>query len=304
VFYSPWVTADLLADFVRADREQNLGTYGIHVCRDGEPPVGHRFRSDDRVNLYSAAKTFTTIAVGMAEAEGRLGLDDRFLGHFPELRPIAADGFEDVTLRHLLTMTSGSGHVWFADQRVDAADLLHAFVAEPLVAGPGTRFAYTGSGFYALGRLIARVTGADVRAYLMPRLFRPLDLHNPAWHTCPLGFPFAESDLFLKTEELARVGRLLLQDGEWEGKQLLPADFIGRMRTIRTDMKLDGDDFTEGYGLGVWLEPGGVYRMHGAYGQLAVIDPARRATVTVTAHTERENEQLAAVHELVLDRLG
>jgi CubicO group peptidase (beta-lactamase class C family) len=69
-------------------------------------------------------------------------------------------------------------------------------------------------------------------------------------------------------------------------------------------MKLDGDDFTEGYGLGVWLEPGGVYRMHGAYGQLAVIDPARRATVTVTAHTERENEQLAAVHELVLDRLG
>jgi CubicO group peptidase (beta-lactamase class C family) len=304
VFYSPWVTVDLLADFVRADREQNLGTYGIHVHRDGEAPVEHRFRSDDRVNLYSVAKTFTAIAVGMAEAEGRLGLDDRFLDHFPELRPAAADGFDQVTLRHLLTMTSGTGHTWFANMRVDAADLLHAIVAEPLVAGPGARFAYTGSGFYALGRLIARVTGADVREYLLPRLFRPLDLHNPAWHTCPLGFPFAESDLFLRTEELARVARLLLRDGEWEGTRLLPAEFVGRMRGIRTDMKLDGDAYTDGYGLGVWLEPDGVYRMNGAYGQMVVIDPARRATVTVTAHTEDGNAQLAAVHELVLDRLG
>jgi CubicO group peptidase (beta-lactamase class C family) len=302
VFYSPWVTVDLLADFVRADREQNLGTYGIHVHREGEPPVGHRFRSDDRVNLYSVAKTFTAIAVGLAEAEGRLGLDDRFLDHFPELRALAADGFGEVTLRHLLTMTSGTGHTWFANMRVDAADLLHAVVAEPLVAGPGTRFAYTGSGFYALGRLIARVTGADVREYLLPRLFGPLDLHNPAWHTCPLGFPFAESDLFLRTEELARVGRLLLQDGEWDGRRLLPSEFITRMRTIRTDMKLDGDAYTDGYGLGVWLEPG-VYRMNGAYGQMVVIDPARRAVVTVTAHGEDGNAQLAAVHQLILDRL-
>ena len=69
----------------------------------------------------------------------------------PELRPIAADGFEAVTLRHLLTMTSGTSHQWFAIQRVDAADLLHEIVAAPLVAEPGTRFAYTGSGPYALG---------------------------------------------------------------------------------------------------------------------------------------------------------
>jgi CubicO group peptidase (beta-lactamase class C family) len=298
------VADELLADFVRADREQGLGTYGIHVHRDGAAQVEHRFRSDDRVNLYSVAKTFTAIAVGMAEAEGRLSLDDRFLDHFPELRPSAAAGFEDVTLRHLLTMTSGTGHTWFADTRIDVPDLLHAIVAEPLVAGPGARFAYTGSGFYALGRLIARVTGADVREYLLPRLFRPLDLHNPAWHTCPLGFPFAESDLFLKTEELSRVGRLLLQDGEWEGRRLVPAEFIGRMQMIRTDIALDGDAYTSGYGLGVWLEPDGVYRMNGAYGQMVVIDTVRRATVTVTAHTEDGNAQLAAVHEFILDRLG
>ncbi|GIE75344.1 penicillin-binding protein [Actinoplanes philippinensis] len=297
------MTDELFTDFVRADREQALGAYGIHVHQEGRPPVEHRFRSDDRVNLYSVAKTFTAVAVGIAESEGRLGVDDRFLDHFPELRAIAADGFEHVTVRHLLTMTSGSGHLWFADRRVDALDLLHEFVAEPLVAEPGTRFAYTGTGFYALGRLIARVTGADLRAYLLPRVFGPLGLHNPAWHCCPLGFPFAESDLFLKTGELARFARLLLQSGVWEGKQVVPPDFVDRMTTDRVDMK-EGDAHTDGYGLGVWLEPGGTYRMHGAYGQLAIIDPARRATVTVTAHTDDDTPLLAAVHDLVLPRLG
>jgi CubicO group peptidase (beta-lactamase class C family) len=186
------VTDDLLADFVRADREQSLGTYGIHVHVEGRPPVQHRFRSDDRVNLYSVSKTFTAVAIGIAESEGRLTVEDRLVDHFPELR--AADRFEKVTLRHLLTMTSGSGHMWFADGRVDAADLLHEFVAEPLVAEPGTRFAYTGSG--------------------------------------------------------------------------------------------------------------GPVRMHGAYGQIALIDHSRRAAITVTAHTEDETAQLTALHDLVLARLN
>ena len=60
------MTAGLLADFVRADRERELGTYGISVQRDGEPPVEHRFRSDDRVNLYSVSKGFTAVALAIS----------------------------------------------------------------------------------------------------------------------------------------------------------------------------------------------------------------------------------------------
>src|SRR5689334_21118825 len=148
----------------------DLGVYGIHLYCEGRPPVERRFRSDDRVNLYSVAKTFTSVALGLAEAEGRLSLDDRLLDHLPELRAAAADGVEEVTLRQLMTMTSGTSHQWFADERIDAADLLHEIVAAPLEATPGTRFQYTGSGPYAVGRVIARTTGADVRAYLLPRL--------------------------------------------------------------------------------------------------------------------------------------
>ncbi len=304
--YDAAVGDDLLDDFIRADRERGLGIYGVHLHREGQEPVERRVRSDDRVNLYSVAKTFTSVALGLAEAEGRLTVEDRLLDHFPELRPLAAPGVEDVTLRHLLTMTSGTSHEWFADQRVDAADLLHEIVAAPLAAAPGTRFAYTDSGPYAIGRVIARTTGADLRAYLLPRLFAPLDLHNPAWHTCPLGYPFAASDLFLRTHELARFARLLLQDGVWQDRRLLPAAYLRRMTADPADTSAitEGERFTYGYGLGVWLDRSGMYRMDGRYGQYAVICPDARAAVTVTAHSECEVDLLEAIHTLVVDRLG
>jgi CubicO group peptidase (beta-lactamase class C family) len=299
------VSTGLLDDYVRADGEHGFGTYGINVYREGQPPLEHRFRSDDRVNLYSIAKTFTSVALGIAEAEGRLTLDDRLLDHLPELRPFAADGVDQVTLRHLMTMTSGTGHSWFADVRIDAADLLRDIVAAPLAAPPGTRFEYTGSGAYAVGRVIARVTGADVRSFLLPRLFRPLDLHNPAWHTCPLGYPFAESDLFLRTAELARFARLLLQEGCWDDRQLVAASYVRRMVAERVDTSTltYGEAFTHGYGLGVWIDVDDMYRMDGRYGQYAIICPRRRATVVVTAHCDDDVKLLTAIHQLVVARL-
>jgi CubicO group peptidase (beta-lactamase class C family) len=296
---------DLLDDFFSVNRERELGVYGVHVHQEGRAPVEGRLRSDDRVNLYSVSKTFTSVALGIAEAEGRLSVDDLLLDHFPELRPIAADGVEEMTLRQFATMCSGTSHEWFADMRVDAVDLLHEIVAAPIDAVPGTRFAYTDSGPYVIGRVIARATGADVRAYLLPRVFAPLDLHNPAWHSCPLGFPFAASDLFLRTGELARFAQLLLQEGEWEGRQLVPASYVRRMCTEPADTSsiTAGERFTYGYGLGVWIDRAGMYRMDGRYGQYAVICPQRRAAVTVTAHSEREVDLLDAIHELILDRL-
>lgn len=296
----------IFEDFVRADRERDLGTYGIHLERAGQAPVEHRFRSDDRVNLYSVSKTFTSLAIGLAESEGRLDLDDRLLDHLPELRGVAAEGVEQTTLRHWLTMTSGSAHVWFAHVPITGPDLLAEIVATELEAAPGSRFRYTGSGPYALGRVIARVTGANLRDYLLPRLFTPLGLHNPAWHTCPLGYPFAESDLFLKTSELARLGKLLLQEGEWEGRQLVPAQYVRRMSQEKADTSAAADrnsQFGHGYGLGVWHSPDGTYRADGAYGQYLVVSQERQAAVTVTAHSERDAELLDAVSELVLKRL-
>ncbi|GAA3598659.1 serine hydrolase [Kribbella ginsengisoli] len=299
------MTVGLLEDFLRATDEWNLGVYGVHVYHAGADPIERRLRSDDRVNVYSVAKAFTAVALGLAQAEGHLTLDDTLLSHFPELASSAAEGVEQITLRHLLNMTSGTSHRWFADQRIQTPDLLHEIIEAPLEALPGQHFAYTGSGAYAIGRTITRAAGVDLRSYLMPRLFASLDLHNPGWHACPQGFTFAESDLFLRTHELARFAQLLLQEGHWGERQIVPASFVHEMVADPVDTSsIDyGDRWTFGYGLGVWIDMDGMYRMDGRYGQYVVICPRRKIAVTVTAHCEQDSRLLDAIHAFILDRV-
>ena len=275
---------ELIDGFVQAVQREGMELYGVHVYRRGAEPAERRFRSDDRVNLYSVAKTFVSIALGIAEAEGRLALDDPALGYFPELGESAAHGLDQVTLRHLLTMTSGSPHSWFASEPVEVPDLAADFFATPLAHEPGTHFSYTGSGPYVAARALRAATGASVRDYLMPRIFGPLAIHNPQWHTCPLGHPVAESDLLLKTSELARFGKLLLDEGRHDGRQLVPAEYCAR---IAAESVATGDPAAPRYGLGAWCGPGGpAFRMAGLYGQLCFVAPEQEAVVTVTAHIE------------------
>jgi CubicO group peptidase (beta-lactamase class C family) len=301
----------LIDGLVEAAQREGMELYGVHVYRRGAEPVERRLRSDDRVNLWSVSKTFTSVALGIAEAEGRLALDDPALDYYPELRPLAAPGLDQVTLRHLLTMTSGSPHSWFADEPVTVPDLAADFFATPLAHQPGTWFSYTGTGPYVAARALRAATGASVRDYLLPRVFGPLAIHNPQWHTCPLGHPVAESDLFLTTSELARFGRLLLDEGRHDGRQLVPAKYCARLaRESVPTANPDGPEsfpMADRYGLGVWCEADGdSYRMAGRYGQLCFVCPPQEAVVTITAHVEEGSPRAnitALIRQEILDRL-
>src|ERR1700689_4222821 len=220
---------ELIDGLVESAQNNGMELCGGHVSRGGEEPVERRLRSDDRENLWSVSKTFVPVALGIAEAEARLALDDPALEYYPELKGAAAPGLEQVTLRHLLTMTSGSPHSWFADEPVVVPDLAADFFAPPLAHEPGTYFSYTGIGPYVAARALRAATGASVRDYLLPRLFTPLAIHNPQWHTCPLGHPAAETALFLRTSELARFGRLLLDEGRHEGRHLVPPEYCAQI---------------------------------------------------------------------------
>jgi CubicO group peptidase (beta-lactamase class C family) len=297
---------ELIDGLVQAAQQNGMELYGVHVYRRGAEPVERRLRSDDRVNLRSVSKTFVSAALGIAEAEGRLALDDPALEYYPELRKTAAPGLDQVTLRHLLTMTSGSPHSWVADEPVEVPDLAADFFATPLAHEPGRSFSYTDTGPYVAARALRAATGASVRDYLMPRVFGPLAIHNPQWHTCPLGHPVAASDLFLRTSELARFGRLLLDDGRHEGRQLVPAGYCARIaaESVPTAGAPEGQfRLAPRYGLGAWCGPGdGTFTMAGRYGQLCIVSPPREAVVTITAHVEAGSPR-TSITTLVTDEL-
>jgi CubicO group peptidase (beta-lactamase class C family) len=263
---------------------RRLGIDAVQVVAD-DGPHGERRRIDDiRRDVFSVSKTVTSLAVGMLESDGALSLDDPVLAHLPELADTAATGSEKITVGHLLRMTAGNGYRWADDDADHPGDPARDFLATPLVAEPGSTYHYAGGNAYVLGRVVHSISGLDLRDFLVPRLFDPLGIRNPQWLRCPLGFPLGAIGLQLRTSEITRMTQLLLHDGTYDRRRLVPADYIARMTTDTTATgRAEPDNRT--YGLHVWLcARDGAWRMDGIYGQFGIVLPEHRACVSVTAH--------------------
>lgn len=276
----------------QVDRE-GLGAYGIHAIV-GDDEAQYRWRSDDRENVYSVSKGVCALAAGIALDEGLLRLDTTVAEALPALG--LGDGVAEITLRHLLTMTSGIDFQWFGSQPVPWPDLAAEMLRRP-TRGPGTVFQYSDASTYVAMRMLAANVG-DVRDWLLPRLFDPLEIHNPQWHRCPLGWIVGGSGLELRTEELARIGRLLRNRGVWRAVRLVSSRWIDAMHADWVTTGLEPP--IDRYGLAAWAGPRGCWRLDGAYGQYVIVDDERNAVVTITAHEERRDHRLAELAAEVL----
>lgn len=117
----------------------------------------------------------------------------------------------------------------------------------------------------------------------MPRLFDPLGITNPQWHRCPLGFSLGAVGLHLRTEEMSRLGQVLLDGGVHDGAQLVPAAHVELMRTTRVPTGREHAD-NAAYGLHRWpCARDGAWRMDGIRGQFVILLPVQEAVVTVSA---------------------
>ena len=189
------------------------GVDGVHVHVRGQPSVEQHWTPDVRRDVFSVSKTFVSMAVGIAEAEGLLAVSDPILSHLDHLVPDTAAGVELITIEHLLTMTSGIVYRWDDPNTDRPGDPARRIWASPLGTEPGTTFAYRGGNSYLLSRIVHACSGQDLRDFLQPRLFTPLGIRSPAWQRCPLGFSLGAVGLSLRTEELSRLGQTLLDGG-------------------------------------------------------------------------------------------
>jgi CubicO group peptidase (beta-lactamase class C family) len=264
--------------------DRRFGIDGVHVVLDDGRWAERRRIDDIRRDVFSVSKTLTSLAIGIAEGDGLLTLDDPVLMHLTDLADTAAPGSEGMTVRHLLAMTAGNRYRWLDPDADHPDDPARDFLATPLVAEPGTTYHYAGGNTYVLGRIVHSVSGRDLRDFLMPRLFGPLDIRNPQWLRCPLGFPLGAIGLQLRTSEIARIAQLLLHGGVRDGQRLVPGDYIARMITETTDTgRAERDNRT--YGLHVWLcSRDRAWRMDGIYGQFGIMLPDHHACVSITAH--------------------
>jgi CubicO group peptidase (beta-lactamase class C family) len=205
------IAGSVLHTIVAAVDAEGLCAYGVHVLV-GEDEAQHRWRSDDRENLYSVSKGVCALAVGIAIDENLISLATTVSDSLPSMS--FGEGVSSVTLEHLLTMSSGIDFRWFADEPAPWADLAQEMLRRPS-RGAGSVFQYSDASTYVAMRMLGTAVG-DVRDWLVPRLFEPLGIENPQWHRCPLGEILGGSGLHLRTAELARIGRVLRDGGRGE----------------------------------------------------------------------------------------
>lgn len=249
--------------------------------------------------LNSVSKTFTASAVGLAIAEGKLKLTDRVIDFFPDQLPAeVSPNLQAMEIRHLLTMTCGHDtDPTNTIRNVAGADWVREFLATPVVHRPGRYFVYNSVGTYMLSAIVQKVTGQKVIDYLYPRLFRPLGIVGATWVESPQGINAGGWGLFLKTEDLAKMGQLLLQKGEWQGQQVLPKEWVEMASTVQVPslpagtrpeelkMKAADSDWLQGYGYQMWrCRPVGVYRADGSNAQFIIVLPWQDAVIAITAN--------------------
>jgi CubicO group peptidase (beta-lactamase class C family) len=256
------------------------------------------YSADAPHSLYSLSKSFTSTAVGLAVAEGKLSLDDEVLKLFPGDAPPSPDvRLKGMRIRDLLRMVTG--HQTEPPRKTNDP-WARTFLAHPVPFKPGTHFLYNTSATYMLSAAVQKATGQTVLDYLTPRLFEPLAIRKPTWEASPQGVSAGGYGLSVRTEDIAKFGQLYLQKGAWQGRQLVPAAWVeeatARQASNGSNPRSDWD---QGYGYQFWRCRHGAYRGDGAFGQYCVVLPEQDAVIAITGGLAN----MQAVLDLVWDKL-
>ncbi|MGH3167443.1 MAG: serine hydrolase domain-containing protein [Trebonia sp.] len=283
------VNADGIAAFIDSTRDIEL--HSLMILRHGEVIASGWWEpyGPDRPHLlYSLSKSFTSTALGLAAAEGLVDLDATVLSYFPELDADVTDPRSRAMLvRHVASMASGHlADTWPAAPQADPDRPVRGFLRIPPDRDPGTVFAYNQSCTYTLATIVQRVTGQPLIEYLRPRLFDAIGIGTAAWDEFPAGQAIGFTGLHVTTDAIARLGQLYLRKGQWDGRQVIPAEWVAEATRKHIDNAFNASpDWQQGYGFQFWMCRHG-YRGDGAYGQFCVVLPEQDAVLAITAGTE------------------
>ncbi len=265
-------------------------------------------------DIRSVSKSVTSLLLGIALAGTNQGVLNRPIASFLPDRTDLSPFLADVTLHHVLTMTAGlawNETIVPFDARNDfvrlftSDDPIGYVLGKPLGNAPGTRWTYNSGLTDLVAGVVEHLTGQDFEAYAQDVLFTPLGISKVEWHRPeawgPDRFPMASAGLRLRARDLAKIGALVLQDGVWEGRQIVPTEWIEASTQRHIQDTPWGPPGVYGYGY-FWF-PGtlssgqSVIRGVGFGGQRLFILPDQNLVIAVFAGTH------APVGERILGRV-
>ncbi len=248
-------------------------------------------RPDALRDTQSVTKSALALLVGTALQRGQLAsLDQPVVELIPEWRSLNPDPrSQAITLLHLLAMTTG----FEVDDRTGTAAPLApaAAWARPIRAEPGERFAYDNSGPVMVQVILERVTGRSIADLARDQLVKPLGLREP---------DYVRGSAWMRTEDMARLGYLLLKEGRWANQQVLPPGFAAQLVEPRSS---GGPPVGVPYGLFWWAASGPTYIASGYAGQVIWVHPPLDLVVAVNSTVSRESWQRGQAMRLTRGRI-
>lgn len=302
----------------RPQAPDSITLHSIMILKHGQVVVERWFNgqtADMPHPMYSVSKTFTAIAVGLAIDEGKLRLTDPVVKFFPDKLPAEpTDKLKRMTVRDLLTMTCG--HDEEPDNpRRDSIDWVEAFLSWPVIHRPGQYYLYNSVGTYMLSAIVQEVTGEKLIDYLDTRLFKPLHIARPEWEESPQGINCGGWGLSLKTEDMAKVGQLFIQNGQWNEKQVVPAEWLKEMSSYqvpsapsgtrfedleKAGLNKENNEWVQGYGYQMWMCRHNAFRADGFAGQYIMVFPDRDAVLVLTTSSSLYQPYIDLIWEYLL----
>lgn len=296
------LTQEVIQHFLSLLAERDIECHAINIQQGGNLIYQASFAPFDLDTphpVFSITKSFTSLAIGFLEQEGKLNTEDIWLDYFPELKEEAADErFYHVTIHHLLTMTLGQ------DQEVEVLpgeDWIKIVLGKQLTYEPGTSFLYNSYCSHMLSALITKLTNQTIAEYLKPRLFEPLGIQRYYWEKDQQGRSLGGYGLHIRLEDLARFGQCCLDMGMVQGKQVLPENWIKKATSKQASNARfypnTRSENRQGYGYQFWMCTHGAYRCSGLHGQLCFIQPHNQLVITMFNATSGSQAVLDALFE-------
>jgi CubicO group peptidase (beta-lactamase class C family) len=281
------IDSEVLVGLMKALETQRLPIHSLHLVRYGHLVLDayfFPFQRDELHDIASITKSVTTTLVGLTLERGLLASLDTPVYPLLSANPPADPRKLQITLRHLLTTSSGlecGSHPFEREMlaMVASQDWVRFALDLPVREMPGTRFAYCSPGFHLLSALVSRATGSAAEDFAREKLFAPLGITEWRWPRDPQGINQGAGDLQIRPTDLLRLGYLFLRRGEWNGGQVIPSDWVAQ--ATRPHVNTPG---TERYGFGWWISTDipGVYQGVGRGGQRLIVWPAKDVVVVTT----------------------
>lgn len=307
-FVEESISRQALADFIRDMEEAGNQAHCMVLYQQDRQLLRYAiapYRWEDKRELYSLSKTFTSTAFGLAFDRGLIRPEDKVLGLFPEYAHLGRkdEKWQRLTFAHVLSMSDGHAACVFP-RMAFGGDSVRAYFETPLTHEPGSTFVYNTGATCLIAEAVRRATGKPMPQLLAEEVFAPLGIEDFGWEACMDGHCDGGTGLSLCCDDVAKLGLLYLNGGRWNGRQILSPEWVRMAASRQVDTPQNGSpDWTAGYGYQFWRNEKAGFRGDGAFGQACIVLPEKQLVLALLSESTNMAEEFACMWRF-LDRLN